>query len=294
MFYRHFDDGEILPGRFAHQKDEETFHIFKQDEGTMEFMFAMEVKLGQHVKNAGNVTLDHNRNLKIGRHTVVVGNDPHQNWHALTTTSKTKFHIVRPDGYKSEYKVGDMIDSLGKLTQDEFGRIYLNDKNIPIRHKLYELNLIVLTTADGQGYSAFFNTLLPKDPNNRKNGIPGVFIQGSDSKPSKYQEKGPDGNYYTTAMIRPNSDGRTVRCIMRTLENAIEERVLVNDLEFRLQTEILPYDLDPEEDQEYMELKQRISENQTTMWMQREFAVTQGHRLLGLGNAPKKSLEPTR
>jgi hypothetical protein len=287
MFYRHFDDGEILPGRYACQLNEETYLVVRPDCTTMQ------VKLGEHIKNAGKVSLDHNNNLQIGRYTIIVGNDPLPDWHALPTNSKTKFHIVRPDGYKSVYSVDDQVGNEGKLTMDENGRIYLNDRNVPIRNRLYELNLLVLPTAKGNGYTAFFNKIMPKDPDNRRNGIPGTFFPGNDKRPSRYCEEGPDGNLYTTVMIRPNEDGRTVRCIMRTLNDAIEEKVMTNDLEHIRLTEAEPYGIDPQDVQEYVDLQNRISENRATMWVQREFSVTNGHRILGLPNAKKKAPEPS-
>lgn len=287
MFYKHYDNGEILPGRFAHQLNEESYLIFKQDQTTLE------VRIGEQIPNAGRVSLDHNMNLKIGRHTIIVGNDPLVEYQALPTNSKTKFNVIHKDGHKMECRVGEHLEGLGKVTQDDYGRIYVNDRNIPIFKKVYELNLIVMPTASSNGYLAFFNNLKPKDPDNRQNGIPGVFIAGSTNKPSKFQEKGPDGNLYSTCLIKPNSDGRTVRCLLRNLNDAIEERIMLSDLKTIEETEVKPYDLEPDDVQEYVELRSKISELQATMWTQREFSVTKGHRILGLGNAQQKAQMPT-
>lgn len=279
MFYKHYDNGEILPGRFAHQLNEEAYLLFKQD------LTSMEVRVGDHIKNAGNVDLDHNNNLKIGPYTIIVGNDPIPGYQAHKTNSKTKFKIHRPDGHSAEYKVGDTLENFGKITQDEHGRIYANDKNIPIFQKVHELNLIVFPQAKGPGYSAYFNKLVPGDKDNRGNGIPGTFVAGDSTKPSKFFETGPDGNLYATALIRPNEGGRTVRCILRSLDDAILERVMINDLESIKKTEADPYDIDPNDVQQYVELKQKLDEYRATMWQQREFSVTKGHRLLGLASS---------
>ncbi|MFK4132140.1 hypothetical protein ACI2KR_07555 [Pseudomonas luteola] len=281
LIYKHFDNGDILPGRFAIQVDDTTYRIVKKDKSVLD------VKIGDLIPKAGKVSVDHNGNLNIGAHTVIVGNEPLDGWSA-TSVSKNKFKITSPDGNIRDVKVDESVAGLGMLTKDEHGRIYINGKNIPIFNKKYELNLICTSNDYQGGKTAYFNTIIKGDADNKKNGIPGIFRAGQNGRPSSFCELGPDNKYYPTAFIKPNDDGRTVRVLMRTLPQAVEERYLKYEMERIKKEEADPFGIDPNDVMEYVAVKERLDNLLSICWQQREFGVTRGHRVLGM---PNKKLE---
>lgn len=286
MFYTHFDNGEIMSGRYAIQHDENRFTLVRSDGLTKD------VTLGEYIQDGGTVSQDHNKNIKVGDRTIIVGGEPIAGWFANATTSSKKFHIFNPDGKKIQYEVGQTIPGLGKLEQDEFKRIFVEGKNIPIFRKEREISLLCFPQEKMGGYKAFFNVKRAGDKKNGENGIEGVFFPGKDGKPSRFCEKGPDGNLYTTAQIRPNDNGSTVRCVMRTLEDAVQERLLLTNMKEIEETEAKPFDISPTDVVEYVKLQELLNQVRGSCWDLREFSVTNGHRILGLPNK-RSVMEPT-
>lgn len=289
MYYKHYDNGEILHGRFAEQIDDNNFRITKQDKTTIN------VKIGENIPKAGVVSMDHNRNLKIGSITILVGSDHFTNIYAHETTSKTKFKIHFEDGRCQDVKIDEQIEGLGKLEMDSHSRIHINNHYIPIFKKMYEMNLLCMPTDKLGGKTAYFNMLMPKDPENRTNGIPGVFMPGKNGMPSTFQEIGPDGNLYATAQINPNPDGRSVTVKIRTLQNAVEDRHMRQELDRIKIEEADRYGENPMDIQNYVELRNKIIDMRTTSFKVLEFSVTKGHRLLGLKmkKEPESSMQPS-
>jgi hypothetical protein len=285
MIYKHYENGDILPGRYAEQIDDETFKIVKQDKTTMD------VRIGEVIPKVGTVSLDHNSNLKIGKLTIIVGTDPHTEYSAFRTTSKKKFTVKCNDGKEREGLVNEYVPGLGKLTQDQHGRIYLEGRNIPIFQKKYELNVIGMQEKDG-GIEAYINKLIPKDPENGKNGIQGIFVVGKNGNPCIFQEKGTDGRYYATAQFKANPDGKSMSVKMRSLQSAIEDKYISQELERIKTNEADPYGEDPMNIQEYSELKTKLIELRSTSFSMMEFGVLKGHRLLDLPRPKAKDLSP--
>jgi hypothetical protein len=299
LVYKHFDNGEILPGRYAEQLDDETFRIVRPDKTTMD------VKINETIPKVGKVLLDHNNNLTIGKFTILAGMDPydpHEELKAEPTQSKKKFKLTTYDLVNGEKKaktrdvaLDDNIPSFGVLKQDKHGRLHINDRTVAVFSKQYELNVICLAIEAENGRRAFFNKLMPKDPENRKNGIPGIFKIGQDGKPSIFTEKGVDGQTYTTAQFKANDDGRTMTVKMRSLASAIEDRYICAELE-RIKTEEADYyEEHPSELQEYSDLRDKLVELRATCFTMMDFGVINGHRLLNLPRspAPQSSLEPS-
>lgn len=287
MFYTHFENGQIMPKRHAIQLDDQRFQIIREDGRTRE------VTLGEYVEGGGTVGQDHNYNLTIGENTILVGGIPIPGWSANRSNSNSKFHLFNPDGVKKTYNIGDKIPGLGELEIDDRKRISVNGRNIPIFRKEREITLIAFKEEVQGGYKAFFNVNITGEKDNGKNGIKGVFMPGSANKPSRFCEPGPDGNLYATAMIRPNDDGETVRCVMRTLEDAVQERLLQERMKEIDEIEAKPFDISPTDILEYVKLQEMLTQVRGSCWNLREFSVTNGHRLLAMPSK-NKYLSPNR
>ncbi len=258
------------------------------------------VSVGDVVPNIGTVSVEKNKNLIIGKYAILTGENFLSGWDAKPARGKEVFRVRTIENKFLDVKIGDSIDDLGLISYDEnTNKLKVGEFTIPISFKQHEHNLIVFDTVERGGKRAFFNYLEPDNPNNRKDGIQGVFYSPpGENRPSRFCEHGPDGKLYATAVFWPSKNKEFINGKLREIGLAIEEKSVVDEInkislkmaDVQKESDSIGFDIqDHPEYNEYVvmqgaldQLQSRLSYLNKEAWTSETFSVSTGHMMLGL------------
>lgn len=221
----------VIPGWSASAKGDGRFLITRANGTTREVTLGESISAGDKEMS---VTLDQKNNLKIGDHSIVIGDNIAEGYTAMKTSGKNRFKLANPEGKRTgALTVGMMVDiegfPKGELSLSAYGHPIIGDQTIPLMKKESELSLLVFNNPDKGGYVAYFNKILPGEKNNRKNGIRGIFRPATKAgRPATFSEViDGDERDYTTAVIWKSKSDRFVNVQMRPIASALEEAEIV-------------------------------------------------------------------
>jgi hypothetical protein len=300
-FHSEYIIGEhVLKGWEAKIIGDKRYQITRSNGATLE------VGIGDIVPKAGEVSVDINKNLKIGKYTVLTGEDIISGWEARPSKGKGNYRVRTDDGTYLNVKAGERHESLGLIEMnDDYGNLVINGRSVPVTVWKMEYNLLVLNAREKSGYKAYFNLLETGNSDNLKNGIPGVFYPASGNRPAKFCELGTDGVLYSTAVFFPSADKKFSNGKMRAIDLAEEEKALVRDMKDKSELvskivkecEELAVDIEDHPDHEpFMRTREEIETMQERLthlnkraWIEKSFSVTNGKEVFGLVASNKPS-----
>jgi hypothetical protein len=276
-------------------------YVINRSNGTQ-----LEVRVGDEMPNIGLVSVDSNKNLNVGKYTIMSGENIQNGWSAKVTRGTDNFRLRSPEGKFIDVKIGDGIpDFEGAVELDErYDKIKIGNRTIPLYRKQYEQNLIIFDIKERNGHRAFFNLLEPGNENNRKDGVQGVFYPSpGGNKPAKFCEQGPEGKLYATAIFWVSNNKSFLNGKLRDINLAIEEKSIVEeinqislkmaDVEKEAADIGFPVHDHPEyDDYTVMQsglngLQDRLSYLNKDAWVSKTFSVSAGLEMLGVTPAKK-------
>lgn len=285
-FYSHFSAGENLLDGWEAQPIGGFEYLVKRSNGS-----EIVLSIGQTLDKVGEVSLDKNKNLQVGKWTVIVGENMIKGWEAKSIRGKGNYLIKKIDGPSVKVSIGDNIDGYGKLEYDKNGNLSAGGNGIRIAKKSYELSLIILKEKDKGGFVSYFNYLEPGNSGNRNDGVKGIFHPSPDGKqPGRFSEFSNDGNLYTTAVFWPSKDKKFARGQIRGIDKAIEESIIFKQVK-EIEKEAKESNIEPEFIYGYEEKKKELDELNKKSWKESPFSVTEGKKLFGLDSGWNKSRE---
>ena len=280
--HNHFSLGEnVLDGWEASPTGDDRFQITRADKSHLI------VSLGDMIEGKNGsmkVVKDDNGNLNIGKHTVVMGENMLPGWEAVPTgkTNDEKFFVRDDTGKSYSVQVGKENDTLGEITIDKFGNLETDIGSIKLLKLEKQLNLLIVGENDNGAYNAYFNVNRNSgtERDSELNGVPGVvFPQKHPKGPVQFKEKGEGGDLYTTALFWDKGNGNSVQGQMRSLESAVQERLLFKETK-KIEKRAKEVDISPSFIQGYDKMKDELLSINKQSWNNESFAIFEGKEVL--------------
>lgn len=194
-------------------------------------------------------------------------------------------------GKKFRVGIGDNHNVLGDIVLDSDQNLSTSRGAIKILEKEYELNLIIFDTKRNGGYEAYFNNL----PNSvtsyedAKPGVPGVVYPSlTPDGPMEFKQEGPDRQMFVTAKFSNTYGVGKIKAQLRTLEDAIYESRLSNEVEEMNQTKEIAEasGVSLEKLNQYYDAARHVDAieeleyQKNDSWEKNEFVIFEGRELL--------------
>ncbi|WP_025562564.1 hypothetical protein [Psychromonas sp. SP041] len=282
-------EGEILKNWCATKVDDELYDVTRADTSVIR------VRLGQKVREVGEVGLDLYGNVTVGPHTILKGQNIDHSMTAKKTRPKDEYMISRLGMNKTRIKVGQHLDgTLLVHGKDEHGNLKIGDISIPIEKKIKELKILVFDQKNEKtptGYNATFSLIEPGKESNNKDGISGVFVPAKGKGPAKFCENTEDAGLMTTAVFWPSTNKSFLVGRIRTLEQAKTEKFLFDSIK-QYEKEARDFEIEPCDHFDLVNSKKLLTEINNE-WTSYQFSANTNVEMFGLVNKFKRSYEPS-
>lgn len=274
-FYSHYSVGDNVLEKWEALPLKDDSYLVTRHDGSK-----IKLEIGMEIDGVGLVELNEGGStIKVGKWTLVIGQNIIPGWEAKPTRGKHNYIIRRPDAPAMKVKVGDQVPGMGIAHIDPYGNLGIGEKAVPIAKKQFQIQLVIFGEEEKGGYVSYFNYMNPGEKSGDVAGVKGIFYpsQGG-KKPGRFCEYGEDGSLYNTAVFWPVAGKTFAAGKIRTLDDAIEEKaVYASKAEFEAGAAEIK--MNPESMFGYSEIKDRLNQLNVESWKDHPFSVTMGHHI---------------
>lgn len=250
------------------------------------------VGVGSEIPNVGLVSVDPNKNISVGKYTVIVGKNLAHDWRAKATRGKDTYLFSKKSGGNKKVKMGDDVSGLGAFKgKDEDGNLIVGEYSVPVNVKIRELKLLVYKTQHPDfksGYQCHFNVIEPGNADNYSDGSGGVFFPAKGNQPAKFCEVDSDKKANTIAIFWPSRCKTFTIGKIRTIAEARTEKALLEKVKV-LEAESAEFEINPEDNADYVQAKELLTKANNDNWESMTFTVQPGFEAFGLKDPKKES-----